>query len=336
MKANRTMSLSKRERLEKTIHGEETDRVPVALWRHWPGDDQRAADLAEATISFQRRWDWDFVKVTPASSFCITDYGVQDRWVGHLEGTREYTKRAVQRSLDWTDLRILDPSRGALAHQIEVLRFLKDAFEEDVPYIQTIFSPLAQAKNIAGGNLLIEHLRTAPDRLKTGLNTITESTLRFIDAMRRSGISGIFYAIQHASYAVMSESEYREFGQPYDRRILEALPDTWWLNVMHLHGNAPMFNVIADYPVQVINWHDRETEPSLADGKLKIHGAVSGGLGRWDPMHNGTPAEVRAQARQAIEQTNGRRFILSTGCVIMTTTPTSNIRAAREVVESYG
>ena len=84
----------------------------------------------------------------------------------------------------------------------------------------------------------------------------------------------------------------------------------------------------------MINWHDRETAPSLADGKLKFGGAVSGGLGRWNPMHNGTPVEVRTQARQAIEETNGRRFILSTGCVIMTTTPLSNIRAAREVAET--
>jgi uroporphyrinogen decarboxylase len=51
-------------------------------------------------------------------------------------------------------------------------------------------------------------MRTAPDRLKTGLSTLTESTLRFVDAMRRSGVAGIFYAIQHASYAVMSETEY--------------------------------------------------------------------------------------------------------------------------------
>ncbi|MBN1201414.1 MAG: uroporphyrinogen decarboxylase [Anaerolineae bacterium] len=327
--------MTKRERLEKTIAGEKTDRIPVALWRHWPGDDQRAADLAEATVAFQRRWDFDFVKISPASSFCITDYGVQDRWVGSLEGTREYIRRAVQRSLDWTELRVLDPDRGALARQLEVLRLLKDAFRDEVPYIQTVFSPLAQAKNIAGPDVLIEHMRTAPDRLKTGLNTITDSTLRFIDAMRRTGVSGIFYAVQHASYALMNDSEYLEFGRPYDLRILEALPDSWWLNVMHVHGQVPMFDLLADYPVQVINWHDRETDPDLSVGKLKFNGAVSGGIGRWDPMHNGTPVEVRTQARQAIEQTNGRRFILSTGCVIMTTTPTSNIRAAREVVEMY-
>ena len=328
------MALSKRERLERAIAGREVDRVPVALWRHWPGDDQRAADLAEATVAFQRRWDFDFVKVSPASSFCITDYGVQDRWVGHLEGTREYIKRAVERSLDWTELRVLDPNRGALARQLDALRMIREALGDDVPIIQTIFSPLAQAKNIAGKERVIKHMRTVPDRLQTGLGIITESTLRFIDAMRQIGISGIFYAVQHASYAVMSEDEYRAFGRPYDLRILEALPESWWLNVMHLHGDAPMFDAVADYPVQVINWHDRETAPPLADGKLKFGGAVSGGLGRWDPMHNGTPVEVREQARRAIEETNGRRFILSTGCVIMTTTPLSNIRAAREVVEA--
>ncbi|MBN2303958.1 MAG: uroporphyrinogen decarboxylase [Anaerolineae bacterium] len=328
------MTVTKRERLEKTIAGEQSDRVPVALWRHWPGDDQRAADLADATVAFQRRWDFDFCKVTPASSFCISDYGVQTRWTGNLEGTRDYVKRAVLRSLDWTELRVLDPGKGALARQLECLRLLKDAFGDEVPFIQTIFSPLAQAKNIVGKELLIEHMRTAPDRVKTGLNTITESTLRFLDAMRKIGVSGIFYAVQHGSYAVMSESEYREFGRPYDLRILEALPESWWLNVMHLHGSAPMFDVVADYPVQVINWHDRETSPNLAEGKLKFSGAVSGGIGRWDAMHNGTPVEVRSQARQAIEQTNGRRFVLSTGCVVMITTPVSNIRAAREVVES--
>ncbi|MEB2287568.1 MAG: uroporphyrinogen decarboxylase [Anaerolineae bacterium] len=328
------MPLSKRERLERAVAGEEIDRVPVALWRHWPGDDQRAVDLAEATIAFQRQWDFDFIKVTPASSFCVTDYGVQDRWQGNLEGTREYVRHVVQRSLDWTELRVLDPSRGALGRQLEVLRQIKGAFGDDVPFIQTIFSPLAQAKNIAGRELLIEHLRTAPDRLKTGLNTITESTLRFIDAMRRSGVSGIFYAVQHASHTVMSEDEYREFGRPYDLQILGALPDTWWFNMVHLHGQAPMFDLIADYPIQTINWHDRECGLSLAEGKLRFGGAVSGGLGRWNPMHNGTPVEVRTQAREAIEQTHGRRFILSTGCVIMTTTPQSNIRAVREVVEA--
>jgi uroporphyrinogen decarboxylase len=329
--------MDKRERLEKTIAGEATDRVPVALWRHWPGDDQRAADLARSTVDFQNAYDWDFVKVTPASSFCVTDYGVQDQWEGNLEGTRSYTKRVISRSLDWTELRPLDPTRGALGRQLECLRLINEGLQDhNVPVIQTVFSPLSQAKNLAGSEVLIRHLRTQSDRLHTGLNAITETTLRFIDALKRTSVSGIFYAIQHASHAMISEQEYKVFGEPYDRKILEAIPDKWWLNVLHLHGEAPMYTLVSNYPVQVINWHDQETEPDLSQGKVLFNGAVCGGLSRWQHLHYGTPTTVREQARQAMIQVNGRRLILSTGCVTMITTPLSNIRAVRESVEIAG
>ena len=327
------MNLSKRERLEKTIAGEPTDRVPVALWRHWPGDDQRPADLVQACMDFQKKWDFDFIKITPASSYCVADYGVQDEWVGHIEGTRQYTRRVIDRSLHWTELPILDPQKGQLGHQVETVQLMKAALKGDVPFIQTIFSPLSQARKLAGADSLVKHIRTKPERLKTGLNIITENTMRYIDTLKRSGVAGIFYAIQHASYSELSRAEYEEFGRPYDLQILNALPADFWFNIVHLHGLLPMLDVVADYPVQALNWHDQETSPDLAAGKLQFQGAVCGGLGRWDAVHHGTPTAIRQQARQAFELTNNRRLILSTGCVIMTTTPQSNIRAVREVVE---
>jgi uroporphyrinogen decarboxylase len=56
--------MTKRERLEATVAGEPVDQVAVALWRHWPGDDQRAEDMARSTLDFQRLFDFDFIKVT--------------------------------------------------------------------------------------------------------------------------------------------------------------------------------------------------------------------------------------------------------------------------------
>ncbi len=329
--------MNKRERLTKTIAGETTDRAPVALWRHWPGDDQRAADLAGSTIEFQRTYDWDFIKVSPASSFCVTDYGVQDEWQGNTEGTRSIIKRPISRSLEWTELRPLDPTRGAIGRQIECLRLIGEGMSDtDAPIIQTIFSPLAQAKYIAGDELLIRHLRTQPERLHTGLNVLTESTLRFIEAMKKLPVDGVYYAIQHASHDVISEEEYKVFGLPYDRKILDALPDKWWFNVAHLHGEAPMFRLCSDLPVQVINWHDQESEPDLALGKSLFRGAVCGGLSRWQHLHFGTPHTVREQARAALQSVNSRRLILSTGCALMVTTPLSNLRAVRSAVETGG
>ena len=157
--------MNSRERLERTIAGEPTDRVPVALWRHFPGDDQRAADFARSVIEWQKTYQWDFVKVTPASSFSVVDYGVQDQWTGSPEGTREYTKRAVHRSLEWTELRTIEPTRGESGRQLDALRLVCEGLGDQVPIVQTIFSPLSQAKHIAGDDLLIRHLRMHPDRL---------------------------------------------------------------------------------------------------------------------------------------------------------------------------
>jgi uroporphyrinogen decarboxylase len=329
--------MDKQERLTKTIAGEAADRVPVALWRHWPGDDQRAADFARSVVEFQKNYDWDFVKVTPASSFCVADYGVQDDWEGHLEGTRTITKRVVNRSLDWTELRPLDPLKGGLGRQLECLRLIGEGLrDQDAPIIQTIFNPLAQAKYLSGNDLLIRHMRTNPDRVHTALNALTESTLRFIDALKRFPVVGIYYAIQHASYDMMSEDEYKQFGLPYDRKILEALPEKWWLNMLHLHGDTPMFRLCSQLPVHAINWHDQETEPDLKQGKLMFNGAVCGGLSRWQHIHHGTPNSIREQGRATMVATNSRRLILASGCVVMVTTPLSNLRAVREVVETVG
>ena len=328
-------AMTKQERLMAAIRGEEVDRPPVALWRHWPGDDQRPEDLAAATLAFQRRYDFDFVKVTPASSFCVRDWGTQDRWVGSPEGTREYVAYPVQTPDDWRSLPALDPAQGALGAQLRCLHLIANGLAGEVPFIQTIFSPLAQIKYLLGVEQLPVHLRRHSDALRAGLDVITETTARFVEAARETGIAGVFYAVQQAQYGLLSEEEYAAFGRPYDLRVLEATQGLW-LNVLHLHGTDVMFDLLADYPVQVINWHDRETPPTLAEAQRRLDGAVCGGLQRWDVVVQGTRDQVREQAADAIAQTGGRRFILGTGCVTPIVAPTSNIHAVREAVEAGG
>lgn len=325
--------MNKRERLEATISGEPVDRVAVALWRHWPGDDQRAEDLAAAHIAFQRQFDWDFVKVTPASSFCLEDWGVEDRWEGNLEGTRTYHRRVVQEPEDWMALKPLDPTQGGLGRQLECLRLLGEAFGEEVPFVQTIFSPLAQAKNLAGASTLIWHMRQNASQVHYALQTIAETTMCFIEEARASGIAGIFYAVQLANYDLLSEAEYKVFGCPYDQQILSAVKDLWF-NVLHIHGSHGMFNLVSNYPVQAANWHDRESLPDLSSGLRKLRGAAVGGVSRL-ALHQDDPGEMLAQARDAYEQTSAQRWILGVGCVTLVTTPVGNIAKLRALAEEF-
>ena len=326
------MELTHRQRLERTLSREKPDRTPVAFWHHFPVDDQAPETLAKATLSFQKQFDFDLVKVMPPSSFCLKDWGVEDEWRGNPEGTREYTHRAIQTPEDWQNLPILDHKAGSLGKQLTCLDILKKELGDHTPYIQTIFNPLSQVKNLVGPENLHLYLRCYPEALHTGLKAITETTLRFIEEIKHQGISGIFFAIQHATYDLLTESEYKAFGRAYDLPILEAVDDLW-LNMAHLHGKNIMFNQIADYPVQVLNWHDRETLPSLSEGLAQFSGCVCGGIARVETLVLGSPEAVKMEAKQAFEQTDGKRLILSTGCVLPLTTPYGNIMAARNIVE---
>ncbi len=325
--------MNHRQRLEAVLSGGKFDRVPVALWRHFPVDDQNPGDLAGATVEFQRNFDFDLVKVTPASSFCLKDWGVTDEWRGISEGTREYTKRAILHPEDWEKLPVLNPKKGHLGDQLACLRLVVNEIGPNTPVIQTIFSPLAQAKNLVGGEQLLVHLRQYPDALLHGLQTIAESTQRFVEAALETGIAGIFYAVQHAQYHRLSPAEYQQFGCAFDLQILEAAQGHW-LNMLHLHGESVMFDLFSEYPVAVINWHDRDTDPSLEVGQNRFPGAVCGGLQRERMMVLGTPEQVTDEARQAIHATNGVRFILGTGCVVPITAPRANFLAARMAVEA--
>lgn len=258
---------------------------------------------------------------------------MEDRWLGNEEGTREPTHLPVQSPEDWSLLRPLDPSQGSLAGQLRCLESLHQDFGEEVPFIQTVFNPLSMAGYLAGQNIMLTHLRREGKALHGALESITNTTVRFIEAARRRGIAGIFLAVQHASHLILSEAEYREFGVPYDLRVLQAA-EGLWLNVLHLHGDSVMFDLLAGYPVQVVNWHDRETPPSLHEGQALVQGAVLGGLRLWETMLRGTPEDVRREARDAIDQTGSRRFILGTGCVTPITTPWANLRAVREAARA--
>ncbi len=326
--------MQKRERLEKAIAGESADRTPVALWRHWPGDDQRAADLAAAHLQFQQMFDWDFLAVVPSSNFLVTGYSFYDEWTGAASGRREITRHAIKRSLDWTELRPLDPDRGDPGKQIECLRLLsKPLAANSTPHIQVVYSPLTQAARLSGTKMLLNHLRRHPDRLVTGLNAITETTLRFMHALRRNtAIAGLLYVVEMASFTLLSEAEYAQFGKPFDLKLLTELPQSWWLNVLQITGDMPMLSLLANYPVQVINWSDQETHPPLDRTQLEFQGAVCGGLGEEQHLNLGTPTTVRDAARKA-SLAMGRHLILGSGSTVPITAPLSNLRAARTVVE---
>jgi len=103
--------------------------------------------------------------------------------------------------------------------------------------------------------------------------------------------------------------------------------------LLHLHGQRVMFDLMTDYPVDVIQWHNRETPPTLAEARARYSGCLAGGLDQ-ETLAGGAPQAVAAQVRDAIAQTNGERLIVAAGCVTFVDTPEANLRAVRAAVSA--
>ncbi|MBI3977756.1 MAG: uroporphyrinogen decarboxylase [Chloroflexi bacterium] len=324
--------MTKRERVQAALAGRPVDHLPVAFWRHWPIDDQDAAALTRATLDYQRRFDFDFIKVTPSHTYCIEDYGAKHAYRGQPIGDREHLERAIKRSEDWDRIEPLDVRKGAYGRQLRCLRMVVEQRDPQTPVIQTMFNPLGMARYLAGDEAYIVHLRREPKRVGRALAAMTETAAAFARAAIAEGADGIFLSTASASYEVMSEAEYNQFGRPHDLAVLAAAAGGW-LNVLHLHGQHPMFRLTADYPVHAVNWHDRTAWPSLKEAAAIFPGALMAGVEQYTVLHFETPADVEAQVRDAIEQTGGRRLIVAAGCTYPLTVPDGNLIAARQAVE---
>ena len=90
------------QRIEAAMAGTATDRMPVALWRHFPVDDQDPGKLAAHTLAYQHAWDFDLVKFMPSGTYCIEDWGATTAYsdrVGAAIALRRLRQRGNLRHL---------------------------------------------------------------------------------------------------------------------------------------------------------------------------------------------------------------------------------------------
>ena len=330
------MEMTKRERIKAALAGKPVDRVPVGFWRHWPGDDQNPESLARVTLEFQQRYDLDFIKIPVSSTYCVDDYGVKHEYRGNLMGDREYLDRVVKTADDWNRIEPLDVTKGKYIQHLQVLRMVIEKRESDTPVIFTVFNPLAMASYLAGDETLLVHLRRYPDKVEKALRALTETCANFVKTVIAEGADGIFLSTRWASYELMNEDEYLRFGKPSDLAVLAASSDGWF-NVLHLHGQHPMFSALSDYPVQAVNWHDRTAWPGLTEARKLFQGALMGGIEQYKIMNLGSPIDVESQVHNAISLTKALRLIVTPGCTYPMSVPHSNLIAMRRAVDTlYG
>jgi uroporphyrinogen decarboxylase len=319
--------MNHRQRIEAAMRGDPADHPPIEMWRHIPEDDLDTAKLAQRTLDWQNRFDFDLIKFMCCNAYGVHDWGVETVYRGAPHGARETVKPAVQKTADWARIGDLDVRRGSYGQQNEALREVANTLKGTVPILQRGFSPLSTARKLAT-DAFMAVLRRAPEALERALRVITDVSIRFaLDAIE-AGADGIFMATQFASYRLMTAEEYERFGKRYEVELLEALAGKARINMLHAHGQDIMFDMLAEYPIEMFNWHDRLTEPTLAEAGGRYRGVRVGGIAETGALIRADLPAIEREVRDAIAQTDGRRLLIGPGCVVPITVKDEAVEAA--------
>ncbi|MCC7282161.1 MAG: hypothetical protein IT556_07235 [Acetobacteraceae bacterium] len=297
-----------------TLAGEATPRPPYGFWTHFPETDLDPEAIARETIAFARTTRQDFVKAMPNGLYAVEDWGVRTDFSEISGGgAARVSATPITAPADWAKVRRLDPAAGALGRELRHLSLLVEALGPDLPVLATVFSPVTIAKKVSGG-AFAAHAQSHPALVRAALDEIAATTAAFSTQAIALGCAGVFFAVQDALGSA-GEAAWRDMGLAYDLAALDGAR-AGWFNAVHMHGDDVAFELLASYPVQVLNWHVGETPPTIAEyraggGRKPVLGGI-----RRTPITGRDMAAVSADIDAALAADGGRGVLLSPGCVI--------------------
>ena len=316
--------MTKRERVMAAVKGEAVDRAPVSFFGHNHEAERSSDGVVALLLKQNRKFGWDFLKVQLRPSYYGEAWGCKYRWDPERGPVVE--DYVVKSADGFAKLKKLEPPKGVLGEQIKVARLLGEALKGSVPYVQSIFSPLTVAGQLAGA---LPRTPSEADAIKRFMKENPEAL--------HHGLSGIFITTTVWSRDVITEEEYEIFGRPYDLPIYEAAIDEGaTFNILHLCRENIMLDFLSDYPVQVISYDaSSPRNPGLAEALSRTNKAIWGGTDHKHTLLNGPVDAIVAEVQAALEQTGGRRFFLGPGCAISSQLPDVHLLAAKEALFSW-
>lgn len=320
-------AMTKRERLQALIKHAPVDRPPVAAWQHFLREETDPERFVDATVSFQRRYDWDVIKVNPRAVVFTETWGNRYDYSTYIGFGPKCVKSVIQTADDLKKVNCLPGNYGPLGEQLKIVSEIRKRVGSEVPLIQTVFSPLAILLNLTGTRMIgryreaaradspiVDYIQKNPDGMHHALRAISFTLTDYIKRLLEAGADGIFYAsIGLAREGYLRYMEWEIFSRKYDLEILN--PFCGAFTILHTCGIFANPQRFADYPVSALHWAQSAPGNPTFETSRQWLGSVCA-MGGVDERLFGTGAaqEIGRQARQAVSRNKGFPFFLAPEC----------------------
>lgn len=319
----------------------------VAAWQHLVGHEYGADEFADAYIDFVKQWDWDWIKINPRAIY------YSEAW-GSTYDRNDYAGYVIPRKLqdavttvdDLAKIVELDPKTNeTFSQQYASAAKIRAAFT-DRAVLQSIFNPLSVLLQLADvplypgdeyatpsltrDELVFEHAEEAKKALTNIANTLAAYAAALVTPTERggAGLDGIFFALTGTvSEGYFTKEQYAEFGEPYDRIVLDAIKQAnpeaeVLLHTCRAFSNPDWFD---DYGVEIVQWDQYLDGNPQIDTTLKV--VPVGGPSFTDFAQDGDERIVKSDIDKVIKLREGKPFLLAPSCTVPTPASDRSLKA---------
>ena len=347
----RICELTPLERVLAAVYHCEPDRVPVAhfiqgaarrltgiTYRDFALRPDKTAEAYEAVLDII---GGDALYSTVDLSVEAADFGQEMVYPANSTVHPDYRNPRIKTVEDYERLEVFDPrSSPRMGAVIELGRRLSRMARLRYAVTGFAFGPLGVLGMMRGVQDLFKDCVRHPEKVKAGLEIVTEVLIAFVRAQLDAGVDGVMLDTLFASQSGVSRAMWEEMEGPYARRIADEIRSCNALVTLHNCGHGPYFDLQIEYtrPVAITFAHMPDDCASPAELKRKYGGEVALiGYIPTDVLYAEPPSSVMEIARrQIMELGHGGGFVLAPGCEYPPNIDFVNARAMVRAAEVYG
>ncbi|MFW9880371.1 MAG: uroporphyrinogen decarboxylase family protein [Candidatus Thorarchaeota archaeon] len=317
--------------IREAFKGKPTEKVPYAIWKHFPEFDKSPEGLLKAQMDFQNKFDSDIMKISISGRAFASDFGAKLGGYDPDSGSRICVKYPIEKIEDWGKIKNIDIESGEFGKQIKAIKLINQHVDGKVPTMMTVFSPLMVASQIDPN--IIQHYRKDPQLIGEYLKTIISTMTDFTKASLEAGANGIFLATQHFNNRLTNKERLELEFNPMRSLIKKTLKKNNFL-VLHLHGDNPDYELATNLSIDAINWHDQQTTPTISEARQIFKGGLLGGLNAESWKDISDPSEVSPMISLVYKNFKASGLVMAPGCVIPQFVSDRIIEAAVKTIQN--
>jgi uroporphyrinogen decarboxylase len=293
--------------------------IPAAFFLHFDEIYHRGPGAIDKHLEYFRYTGMDFVKIQYEVTFPpLSEIATPDDWA-NMPLYREDFYEA----------------------QLEVVRGLVREAKNEALVLVTLYSPFMCAGQTVGQEALVAHMVESPDKVKKGMEIVTDSVMIFVKGCIEAGVDGFYASTQGGeSNRFPEKGLFDECVKPYDLVVMEEINRSCIFNILHVcdyHSPYDDLSPFLEYPGDVVNCSLKvgaeEMTPQQASDLFNR--PFMGGMERKGLIATGSLDQIESEVGEVL-QTASDRFVLGADCTVPNETNWDNLKTAISTAHSFG